>query len=47
LFEIGLEKGDEIVLAGTGADDSALVVQPLPDQPDAKGWGMPEPAIRQ
>jgi hypothetical protein len=46
LFEIGLEKGDEIVLAGTGTDDSALVVQPFPEQPDAKRWGMPEPAIR-
>jgi hypothetical protein len=44
LFELGVKKGEEIVLTGAGADSPSLVVEPLPTQSDAKRWGRPEPA---
>ena len=44
LYDITLKKGEEVVLAGVQSTDSAFAIEPLPQQVDAKRWGVPDPA---
>jgi alpha-L-fucosidase 2 len=47
LYKIGLSKNQEIVIAGARSDASALLIEPLPQQSQAKRWGLPEPSVKQ
>jgi alpha-L-fucosidase 2 len=42
LFEVGLKKNQEIVLAGAQTVDNKLSIEPLPAQTSARRWGRPE-----
>jgi hypothetical protein len=41
LYEIGLKKDQEIILAGDQSADDEFSIEPLPIQTAARRWGMP------
>lgn len=44
LYEVGLRKGQEIVLVGAHSHGASIAIQPLPQQISNKPWGLPQPS---